>query len=208
MAEDHSLPTVDGVTPQSKYESPVTGEEHNEMRSLTLDATPDYRPSRGQPPERVRRNFVMAGSEAVIVLDDIVVTEGAVGNVVTRWQSAVKPQVASDGRSARFVGKHGDVWVQTFGPTLLIKAKGPREFGKGWVYRDWAKTGRVQWYTLTGSYAAVEAEPLITVFTRGDRGSERPIVAVSRVAGNLQVKLPSGKTVTFMHSDAGWQWQR
>lgn len=207
MAEDHSLPAVDGVTPQSKYEAPLTGEEHGSMRSLTLDATPDYRPHRGEPPQGVRRNFVMASSEAVIVLDDIVAAQGAAGNVVTRWQAAVKPEVASDGRSARLVGKQGDVWMQTFGPTLSIKVEGPREFGKGWVYRDWAKSGRVQWYTLTGSYSAIEAEPLITVFTRGDRGNAKPRVAIDRAEGNLQVKLPSGKTVTFKQSGAGWQWK-
>jgi hypothetical protein len=204
-AEKHSLLLVDGAAPQGRHAAPLSGREQGDLRHLVVDVTEDYASRHGKPPVRVRRHFVMAGSEAVIVLDDVVPAEESRGQVTVLWQTAFAPDVQSDKRSASVTGKKNRLWIETFGPEISLQAEGPNDFAKSWVYRDLAEEGLVQWHTLRGSYSARREEPLVTVFLPSDFSQPMPRATVTGDDSETAITLPSSRKIRFENVDDVWQ---
>ena len=206
-SEKHCLLLIDGAGPQGKREAELSGREKGDTRSLVVDVTAEYETPGQQRPERVRRHFVMVGREAIVALDDVVPADGSRGQVTALWQTAFAPAVQSDKRSAILSGKKSRLWMGTFGPELATEVEGPHEFGKSWVYRDLAEQGLVAWHTLKGTYAAAGDRPLVTVFVPIGSHAAPPKVNVAPGDADLEVDLPSGRTIRFERVDDVWQWK-
>lgn len=198
----HTLPVIDGrgpTTGNSSLTNPgarITNIwETGHWRGLTVDPTPAYHQL------RVRRHFVMAGDRALVVLDDLMQSNGAPGQVTAQYQCGYPTTVLPGGRAALINGLNSRVAVQVFGPALTLTATGPRDFGSSWIF----KRRGVQWYSLTGTYVIETNNPLVTVITPLAWGEPLPAVSVSRVGDGLTVELPASDRVTFAHGPSGWQ---
>lgn len=198
----HTLPVIDGVGPTTGNSSltnpgaPLTNIwQTGHWRGLTVDATRSYHQ------RRVRRHFVMAGDRALVVLDDLVPSNGTPGRVTAQYQCGYATAVQPGGRAAIINGVNSRLAVQVFGPARTLTATGPRDFGSSWIF----KRRGVQWYSLSGTYTIETNNPLVTVITPLAWDEPLPAVSVSRGGDVLTVELPAGDRVTFEHGPTGWQ---
>ena len=149
---------------------------------------------------RVRRQFVVYGGEALILLDDIAVAPGKPGQITAQYQAGF--EASAQGDKAMITGKKNRVALQTFGPKLELKATGPQKWGKSWIFEK----KNVQWYGINGTYASDAAAPLVTVLMPTALTGEAPAASVTREGQTITVKLPSGATATFNNGANGWEF--
>ena len=166
-ADKHSLSLIgsNATTLNPRGEAPIMqASERGDLRTMTVDATAAYATTDPKTKQttalahRVRRLFVQVGDQALITLDDIQPTNPN-DPITVRWQAGVPVKI--DQNQAAFSHEKGQVFLQTFGPSLTLQAT-PRQFSKDWVYK---KAG-VPWTTVSGTYQADGKLPLITVITR------------------------------------------
>ena len=197
-ANNHSLPLVDGQGPKKGVKAPLgTPLEKGQWRVLSVDATAAY------PKDsvvRVKRHFVMAGDEALIVLDDIAVAAGKPGQITAQYQAGFAATARGD--KAIITGTKNRLALQTFGPKLDLKATGPQKWGKSWIFEK----KNVQWYGINGTYASDAATPLVTVLMPTTLTGEAPAATVTRGGQQIVVKLPSGASATFRDGANGWEF--
>ena len=167
--------------------------EAGDLRSMAVDATEAQKDAK-----RARRVFVAVGDEALVVLDDVEPKQA--GTTLTAFFQASGQEVkVGDTGPFTIVGKQGAVTVQFDGPAASLTTT-PREFKK-WVYQ----TLGYPWKTVALSYPHDAAQPGVHVLLAHEPSATAGAASVQRADGRITVKLPSGKSVSFAHTDGRWQ---
>ena len=196
QADAHTLPLIDGKGPGVSG-STITGQwQGGPWRAMVIDSTDGY----GKAARRVRRLLVTRGSEAVVVLDDLL--PAADVPITAQYQAAHETRLAADGRAAKVQADKAEMGLWIDGPDLKLSVR-KRDFGKSWRYAKLAERGEVAWHSLTGRYRAEEDNPLVTVLKIADRG-DLTEPAVDRAEGKITVRVSARVRVTFLQADDGW----
>jgi len=192
----HSLPIIDGVVAHEKNRdgAPLTGEEHGDLRSLSVDSSVVYKN------RSVRRNFAMLGDKAVVVLDDI---DG--GEVMSLLQLGFGAQIQPDMKSVIVKGKNNSLFIGAYGPPLGLEMEGPIDFEKSWIYKRMADAGEISWNKLKGSYKADAGKPLVWVFVPMATGGPAPKVEVDHQPDLVTVRIGGEKPIKFSKTAGGWR---
>ncbi len=196
-AENHSVPLIDGKGP-----GPVAGFitdawEGGPWRAIVLDATDAYRP---WVATRVRRHFVQFGTDALIILDDIVPAEGTDGRIVAQFQTR-NPQLRPEAAEFLAAGPNARMAIRLFGPPLELTTQAYNWHGQTWD-------------TVRGHYLADPGVPLVSVVTFAPAAPAAPADApadapeplrpvVTRDGATLSVALGKA-TATFRRGENGW----
>jgi len=205
-ATDHTLPLVDGQGPDVSGSNITGAWEQGSWRHITLDSTDGY----GAAAARVRRLIVMHGADSVVVLDDVVPARGKPGEITAQYQTGWKPRLdEQDATAAVIVGQKGQLELRCFGHDLALAAT-DREFSKpGWCWEKISESGPGDWHTLSGTYRADPARPLVTVLRSASPADQFPPPPQCRYAnGSVEVALAGGRTVRFEQDKDGWQFVR
>ena len=198
-AEAHSLPDLDGIKPQKRRPSPLTGAESGDMRVLSIDPSAAYKaPDRSAP--AIRRTWTMDADRAVVLLDDV----GGNVPVLSRFQAGYKTSLQDGGDAARVEGRQADLWIQHFGPRATLSVQGPLDFGKSWIYKKRAKDGLTSWHRLEAAYTASTDEPTVWVFVPLDKSSGRPEITMQRSASYIRVSISGRQAARFVKDSHGW----
>lgn len=205
-ATDHTLPLVYGEGPDVRGSSITDTWQQGPWRHMTLDSTEGY----GAAARRVRRLIVMHGSDAVIVLDDIVPADGKPGEITAQYQTAWMPEI--DEKYTGFVlvpGQKGKLGLRCFGHQLVLSAQ-DRQFRKpGWCWEKISDSGPGDWHTLFGSYHCDPDRPLTTVLQPVTPRKPLPASPQCRYGkGMVEVDLAGGVRVRFEREEEGWQFVR
>ena len=197
--QNHSTLRLNGQDMQARAPSPLLGDEKGERRMLTIDPSRAYaKGAKSVVP--VRRTWVMAGGQAVVLLDDI----QSPAEVVSRLQAGIAALVQPDNRSAVIQGKSSQLWLGAYGPEARMTVSGPLDFGKSWVYKQWADAGRVSWHRIEAAYRHEPDQPMVWVFVPQDPGAPAPAVAVERSAERVVVRISGQPDVIFLKSGETW----
>jgi len=205
-ATDHSLPLIDGKGPGVTGSRITDAWEEGPWRHMTLDSTDGY----GEAAQRVRRLIVMDGADSVVVLDDIIPAKGKAGQVTAQYQTAWKPAVSKEDASVALIaGQKGKLELRCFGHPLALSATN-RKFRKaGWCWEKISESGPGDWQTLSGTYQADPARPLVTVLQPSRLEGRLPPTARCHFAkGSVAVEFASGHKIRFEQKKEGWQLVR
>lgn len=197
---NHSMPQINGLDVQVRANAPLMGDEKGNLRMLTIDPTLAYKKP-NTPVTAFRRTWVMAGDEAVILLDDVRETAA----VVSRFQAGFAAEIQPDHRSAIIHGKSNRLWMGAFGPESQMTMSGPLDFGKSWVYKQWADEGKVAWHRLEAAYQHDPEKPMIWVFVPMKGTAAAPDVSVRHDRDRVAIKVPGQSEVIFNKVEGVWQ---
>ncbi len=206
----HSLPQIDGngvydgtwgstspnTTLETWWEDLATG-----TRGVVVDSTLAYHNAAA---DRCRRIFVTSAmadeGDALIILEDI--DPAGAGTITQQYQLGFDAQFIG-GRNALVTGDKGRLYLQTFGPDTDFAKTGPRAWGNSWIYAQLD----MDWYTVSGNYAASVNQPFITVMTPTGSTGVLPSASVSYGAGVIDVTLSSGQILRFLQNpDGSWDY--
>lgn len=198
-ADAHSLPLVDGHGPDRRGVARISEAwELRDLRTMTVDSTPAYAAAGAT---RVRRTICLAGEEAVVVVDDVRVSEGRSARVTSWFQCGFPVELSEGGRAATLRGARSSLSIRALGRDLEPTVSGPRDFGRSWVF---AETG-VRWHRVSLEYPADGREPLVTAFLPHASDRPAPSVELSRADGRRVVRLESGRSIELVESPVGWR---
>jgi hypothetical protein len=219
----HSVPRIDGVEVEGgTYDNaPIdkvaniadipanTWWESGVYRQMYVDSTNAYASGTVQ---RVRRNMVMCGDSALVVLDDILPGSGKPGAIVSRFQFSNDPVTGTDKISAVSVNNNCRLKAQWFGPTVSISKTGPLNFNVGspgqqagsWVYGQLQGQGEIDWYRNDISYTADVNNPLVSVFMVNGKTGTMSSATYIRNGSTITVTLPGNMSVQFKQNDGLW----
>jgi hypothetical protein len=198
---NHSVPQIHGMDVTLRAPSLLLGDEKEDRRMLTIDASKAYAKKGNQTVVAFQRTWVMVGDQAVVLLDDI--QDSA--DVVSRFQVGFATDIQPDQRSAIIQGKSSRLWLGAFGAETTFGIRGPLDFGKSWVFKKWADEGKVAWHRLEAPYHCTPEEPMIWVFVPMDADATVPNVKVQRENHRIVVQLPGQPDVIFTKSKGSWQ---
>lgn len=198
-ANAHSLPLVDGVGPEVRRPSPLRGGEQGGRRALVIDATASYRAKSPETPT-IRRLWVMTGSRAVVLLDDI----AGPARIESLLQTGFETKVDANGQAAIVTGHKGRLWMQPFGPTTTLKVEGPLDFEKSWIFRKKAEAGEFSWHRVAGAYENNPEQPMVWVFAPVGMAENPPRVEVVRQNGAITVHIEGTEPVEFHKAAGKW----
>jgi len=204
-ATDHTLPLIDGKGPGVDGASITEAWEKGPWRHMTVDSTDGY----GKAAMRVRRLIVMHGEHRVVVLDDLVPAKGKPGKVTTHFQTAWPPTLDADAANPMIVrGQKGAIGLRCFGHNVTLQAN-DRRFRSNWSWAKIAEGGPGDWHTVSGSYTADPARPLVTVIqpAAGDADPPDP-PRVQYADDTIEVRFTDGAAMTFKHDKAGWRFAK
>jgi hypothetical protein len=191
--DQHNALVVDGTGPDVAGGTITDAWEGEDLRAVVLDATAAYRP---WGIRRVRRSFVMAGDDAVVVLDDVLPSTDGAGRVETFFQTA-EAKRPDDGDALVVEGEAGTLRIELHGaPGMPL---------------EWSKEERKQrhrkstWLTHAAGYTADPAAPLVTLVRYIRDGADRTPDAAGVVRDDDQTVVTLGaREVVFRRTATGW----
>jgi hypothetical protein len=203
-ATDHTLPLVDGEGPGVSGSSITRAWEKGPWRHVTLNSTDGY----GKGARSVRRLIVMHGEDSVVVLDDVLPAEGKPGTITAHYQSGWTPKIDREKNVVRIEGQNGRLALRAFGHDLDLSAK-DRTFSSGWYWKKIDENGPGDWHSISGTYTADPARPLITVLRPAapdEKPSHEPECSYEK--GEIVVSPNPGYEVRFVRRKGRWQFVR
>ncbi len=196
--EDHCLLRINGQ-PDDRAPVAYTGRltacaADGDLRYLACDATAAY----AGAADRVVRHLVMAGEEALILLDDVVC-----GGGVTAWYQAGGETAREGEGSIMISGQRARLRMDLLAaPGVDVDCRPERPLDDvhwGYSFAD------CRLFPVAARYAAQPERPLVTVFQDATVAlPAAPSVALRERA--LQIGLPSGRWVTFVRTAGGWRF--
>ena len=203
-ATDHTLPLIDGEGPGVSGSSITQSWEKGPWRHVTLDSTDGY----GRAARSVRRLIVMHGEDSVVVLDDILPQKGQPGEITPQYQTGWTPKIDSDANAVRIEGQKGRLELRAFGHDLGLSAK-DRTFSSGWHWKKIDEHGPGDWHSISGTYSADPARPLITVLRPAGPGEELPREPeCSYEEDEIVVRPNPACRVRFVRREGRWEFVR
>ncbi len=197
-ATDHSLPIIDGISPQ-----PATGyagkiircESSGDLRLLACNVTPAYRGAA----RRVVRHLVMVGEEGLISLDDIVpANPGA--TIRLQYQLGGETSLIDDHAvlvAGRKVKMRLDLLSHPDIQPALQPERSLRDTHWGYARSD------CRLFPVFADCIVQEDDPLVSVFL--DATDHLPgAPTLSRQGYDIIITLPSGRTIVFSLFESVW----
>jgi hypothetical protein len=196
--DQHSIPFIGGVQPHQPagYVGKLATAEAGDLRWQACDSTAAYKGAA----TRAVRHLVMVGEEGVVLLDDIVPADPA-AEIFVQYQCGGETRDIGAGRTVHVQGDAAALQIDLLGRDALGLELQPERDLKSthWGY----KFADCRHFPVTGTYAAEEGDPLITVFTEASGAAAKP--AVTREGDRLTVGLPGGGSAGFVLLPTGWR---
>lgn len=197
--EHHCLPLLGGrgpVTPSTWTGRILVCDNRGDIRYAICDATAAY----AGAAFRVQRHLLLAGDEALILLDDIITDVP----VTAQYQcGGATTAVAAPSTAWLIRGQHTCLRADVFAPgqpeVVLQPERSLHDVHWGYHFAD------CRWFPVTLSYQPDPVCPLVTVLTEADAAVETTPPAVLYTPPTLSVRLPSGRQFRLTREHHTWR---